>query len=98
MRYCNINIDFEEEHMVQIATAALSLLKENLSPDEFEEFLEENDISDSQREFFGLEENGDDDYEDDDDYGWQDDSDRGCKDCPPDECTGHCMSCYYRPV
>ena len=23
---------------------------------------------------------------------------RGCKDCPPDECTGHCMSCWYRPV
>jgi len=19
-----------------------------------------------------------------------------CHDCPPDECTGHCMSCYYR--
>lgn len=30
-----------------------------------------------------------------DDY--EDDSDRGCKDCPPDECTGHCMSCWYRP-
>ena len=32
------------------------------------------------------------------DYGYDDDSDRGCKDCPPDECTGHCMSCYYRPI
>ena len=32
------------------------------------------------------------------DYGYDDDSDRGCSDCPPDECTGHCMSCYYRPV
>ena len=29
---------------------------------------------------------------------WDDDSDRGCSDCPPEECTGHCMSCYYRPV
>ena len=29
---------------------------------------------------------------------WEDDSDRSCKDCPPDECTGHCMSCYYRTV
>ena len=29
---------------------------------------------------------------------WGDDSDRGCGDCPDDECTGHCMSCYYRPV
>ena len=32
------------------------------------------------------------------DDGYNDDSDRWCKDCPPDECTGHCMSCYYRPV
>ena len=23
---------------------------------------------------------------------------RSCADCPPDECTGHCMSCWYRPV
>jgi hypothetical protein len=22
----------------------------------------------------------------------------GCKDCPDDECNGHCMSCSYRPV
>lgn len=34
--------------------------------------------------------------EDPEDY--HDDSDRGCQDCPPDECTGHCMSCYYRSV
>ena len=27
-----------------------------------------------------------------------DDSDVGCNDCPDDECTGHCMSCPYRPV
>lgn len=29
---------------------------------------------------------------------WSDDSDRGCSDCPEDECTGHCTSCFYRPV
>ena len=23
-------------------------------------------------------------------------TDVSCKDCPDDECTGHCMSCYYR--
>ena len=23
---------------------------------------------------------------------------RSCLDCPPEECTGRCMSCYYRPV
>lgn len=34
----------------------------------------------------------------DDSPAWEDDSDRGCEDCPPEECTGHCMSCYYRPV
>ena len=38
----------------------------------------------------------DDDF--DDSAAWEDDSDRGCKDCPPDECHGHCMSCYYRSV
>ena len=39
--------------------------------------------------------------EDDYDYereAWEDDSDIGCKDCPDDECTGHCFSCPYRPV
>ena len=34
----------------------------------------------------------------DDSAAWEDDSDRSCKDCPPDECNGHCMSCYYRTV
>lgn len=34
----------------------------------------------------------------DDSEAWQDDSDRGCSDCPPSECTGHCMSCSYRPI
>lgn len=29
---------------------------------------------------------------------WYDNSDIGCSDCPEDECTGHCMSCPYRPV
>lgn len=29
---------------------------------------------------------------------WNDDSGRGCSDCPDDECTGHCTSCFYRPV
>ena len=43
-----------------------------------------------------LEESEDEEF---DDYpAWEDDSNRGCKDCPDDECTGHCMSCYYRPV
>jgi len=29
---------------------------------------------------------------------WDDDSNRSCKDCPPEDCNGHCMSCYYRTV
>lgn len=37
-------------------------------------------------------------YYDDIPEEYQDDSDRSCKDCPDDECTGHCMSCYYRTV
>lgn len=37
--------------------------------------------------------------EDDDAAAWHEDgSSRGCKDCPPEECTGHCMSCFYRTV
>jgi len=38
------------------------------------------------------------DDEFDDSAAWKDDSDRSCGDCPDDECTGHCMSCYYRTV
>lgn len=42
------------------------------------------------------------DYADEEDFddseAWEDDSDRGCSDCPPSECTGHCMSCAYRPI
>lgn len=30
--------------------------------------------------------------------GWYDDSNISCADCPDGECTGHCMSCSYRPV
>lgn len=31
-------------------------------------------------------------------YGDDDGSQIGCSDCPTDECTGHCMSCAYRPI
>lgn len=39
-------------------------------------------------------------FEREDEYGkyYEDDSSRGCSDCPDNECTGHCMSCYYRSV
>lgn len=29
---------------------------------------------------------------------WDDGSSIGCGGCPEDECTGHCMSCAYRPI
>lgn len=51
-------------------------------------------IADVSMEDFWIEE--EEDF--DDSAAWEDDSDRGCKDCPPSECTGHCMSCFYRPV
>ena len=35
---------------------------------------------------------------DDSDWEYEKSERRGCSDCPDDECTGHCMSCYYRPV
>ena len=59
-------------------------------------FDEVCEMSDSEKEFFRIETESEDDF--DDSPAWEDDSDRGCKDCPDDECTGHCMSCYYRPV
>lgn len=43
-------------------------------------------------------EDGGDEPAEDEMQGYDDDSDRGCSDCPEDECTGHCMSCYYRTV
>ncbi len=38
------------------------------------------------------------DEEFDESEAWEDGSDIGCSDCPDDECTGHCMSCPYRPI
>ena len=43
-----------------------------------------------------FEEIYDDDF--DDSEAWDDGSSIGCKDCPDDECTGHCMSCSYRSI
>ena len=41
MRYFTTEIKFEEEHMAQIASNALHLLKANLDEDEFEDFEED---------------------------------------------------------
>lgn len=69
------------------------------------ECFEEYDLSEHEQQFFGISdflietETGDlDDSEEfDDSASWEDDSHLTCKDCPDDECTGHCMSCGYRP-
>ena len=37
-------------------------------------------------------------YDDEREPEWDDGSSIGCKDCPDDECSGHCMSCPYRPI
>lgn len=34
----------------------------------------------------------------DDSPAWDNGSGVSCGDCPDEECTGHCMSCFYRPV
>ena len=54
MKYCNGEIDFTEEHMTDIATSAIHLLKERLDDDEFEDFIMEHDIEPSQLKFFEL--------------------------------------------
>ena len=78
-----------------------TLFKDVLVEDDKEQaliyFNEVCEMTESEKEFFGIEtESEEEDF--DDSPAWEDDSDRGCKDCPPEECTGHCMSCYYRPV
>lgn len=69
------------------------------------ECFEECDLSEYEQQFFGISdffiETGDsedfDETDFDDSAMWEDDSHLNCKDCPDDECTGHCMSCGYRP-
>jgi len=127
MKYANMEIDFTTERLVEIASLAINALRVNDDSLAMGYFREVMELTDYEREFFGIPTEDEDDdyfedcisneeeqwsyedrnyekvYHDDDDYfdgsaAWEDDSDRGCKDCPPDECTGHCMSCYYRPV
>lgn len=82
------------DRMCEIATKALHKMLEDDEEAAMEFFAEELELEYDERKFF--ETPTEDEY--DDSAAWEDDSDRGCKDCPPDECTGHCMSCYYRPV
>ena len=81
----------------EIAEKTISKLLELDREEAMEFFREELDLEEYEREFFEVptEENY---WSYDDDVSFEDDSDRGCSECPDDECTGHCMSCYYRPV
>ena len=81
----------------ELATQFKDGLIEDDEESAMEYFDEVCEMSDEEKEFFGIEtESEDEDF--DDSPAWEDDSDRGCEDCPPEECTGHCSSCYYRPV
>ena len=85
------------ERFVEIATKALHKLLEDDYDDAMEFFEEELELEEYERKFFEVPMEDNKDW--DDSYGcYEDDSDRSCEDCPPDECDGHCMSCYYRPV
>ena len=55
------------------------------------EVFKECELSDHEREFFGIDEEIE-----IDDYDGYDDMEFTCDDCPPEDCTGHCMSCMYR--
>ena len=109
LRYANTEIDFTVERLVEIASKAIDGLLEDDRESAIEYLVGEVELDDYEMKFFGVieREEDDDEYygydEDNDEYyddeeEWRDDSYVGCSDCPDDECTGHCMSCSYRPV
>ena len=96
-RYCTEPNYISRCRLEELATLFKDKLLEIDDELAMEYFNEECEMTDEEKEFFGIEtESEDDDF--DDSPAWEDDSDRGCKDCPDDECTGHYMSCYYRSV
>ena len=111
LRYANTEIDFSVERLVEIAQMGIDGLRSDDEDSALEYFADTMELTEYEARFFGINpdemqtysryydgEEFDDEDEFDDSDAWEDDSDRGCKDCPPDECTGHCMSCWYRPV
>ena len=76
-----------QEHIMKTLRKRLGLEADDTSRDEFINTYSPSEVLDTI-------ETEDDTYEEE----WEDDSDRSCKDCPPSECNGHCMSCYYRSV
>ena len=93
MKYANTEINFTPERLVEIAQMAIDGLRCDDEDSALEYFRETMELTDYEREFFGIPLEEDDLIPDDDDG-----SEIGCKDCPDDECTGHCMSCSYRPI
>ena len=83
--------------MMEIATKAMDLLIE-IDYEAVTELCSELDMTGEECVFFdifpGMEDEDYDDYSEPDD---SDGSELSCKDCPDSECTGHCMSCMYRP-
>lgn len=93
----------EAEYMCEIVADLLKAYAEKTKETEPTAF---NTIRDSEKAAEVVNDLGymlalDYDY-DPDDYDYEedpeDDSYRSCADCPPEECDGHCMSCYYRSV
>ena len=92
LKYANTEINFTVERLVEIAQLAIDGMRCDDEDSALEYITDTMELTDYEREFFGVP------VEEKEDDGYDDDSDRGCSDCPPDECDGHCMSCYYRPV
>ena len=105
LRCAGREINFTVERLVEIAQSVIDGLMIDGEDTALEYLADTTELTAYEAEFFGIDYAGLQYYsryydgeEFDDSEAWEDDSDRGCKDCPPDECTGHCMSCWYRPV
>lgn len=94
MKYANMEIDFTPERLVEIASLAINGLREDDEDSAMEYFRDTMELTDYEREFFGIPMETEDDFDEE----WDDGSSMCCNDCPDDECTGHCMSCAYRPI
>ena len=89
------------ERMDEIASKCMDGMFE-AEPYDAVEFCRERDMSETEIDFLVSEEHKkyfeEDKYDYDYEEEWSDGSEIGCKDCPDDECNGHCMSCAYRPI
>lgn len=100
MKYANTEINFTPERLVELLQYAIDGLRIDDEYSAMEYFRDTMNMTDYEREFFGIPQEEEYEEEEEEEY-FSDDydgSDIGCKDCPDDECTGHCMSCPYRPI